>query len=162
MILMSSTFGRELRWVMGNVGLALVVAFVATPLVSSIYLATDWPSEGWSGSAIETYLGSTLLLVPYVVILGAPALAAVLVTIRFRRPSRLMAILLAVIVGDGLFTALLTRPFDRDPGVITFALTALLFLPLWAAYGAILWPGTGTFPKDGSPDESRQRSSARR
>ena len=141
---MSSTFGRELRWVVGAVGLWLVVVLVATPLASAISLAAGWPSEGWHGSTVEIYLGSTLLLLPFVIILGIPALAAMLMAIRLRRPSRLMAILLAVVVGDGLFTTLLTRPFDRDPGVIGFALAALLFVPLWAAYGAIVWPGTGT------------------
>ena len=97
-----------------------------------------WPLEGWNGSAIEIYVGWTLLLLPFVIFVGIPALAAVLVVIRLRRPSRPLVIVLAVVVGDGLSTALLTRPFDRDPGVVEVVLAALLFLPIWATYGAVV------------------------
>ena len=84
MIVVSSTFDRELRWAIANVGVGLVVALVTTPLESAISLATSWPLEGWNGSATETYLGWTLLLLPFVIVLGVPTLVAVLVLIRLR------------------------------------------------------------------------------
>jgi len=138
MILVSSSFNLELRWIVGNVGRALLVALVLTPLVTAMSLAISWPLEGWSGSAIETYLGWTLPTLPYVIILGSPALVAVLAAIRFRRPSRYVAIALSVVLGDGVFAALLTRHWDRDPGIVTVAQAALTYLPLWLVYGAIL------------------------
>jgi hypothetical protein len=109
-----------------------------TPVVSALAVAAGSPLEGWSGSAFEDYLGWTLLSLPFIIILGAPVLVTLLVAIRIGRPSRSLAIALAVVVGDGLFALLLTRPWDRDPGLDAVALAVLIYLPLWLTYGAIV------------------------
>jgi hypothetical protein len=114
------------------------VASLVTPVVAAISLATSWPPAGWSGSPIEIYLGWTLLSLPYVMILGSPPLAAVLAAVRIDRPSRRIAIAMAVVLGDGLFAVILTQPWQLDRGVVAVAETALIYLPLWLVYGAIL------------------------
>ncbi len=137
-VLMSSTFTPELHWFAGNVIRGLLVALALAPVVTAVAVAASSPLEGWSGSALEDYLGSMLLSLPFIFILGAPALLAVLLAIRLSRPSRSLAIALAAVVGDGLFALLLTRPWDRDPGPESVALAVLIYLPLWLTYGAIV------------------------
>jgi hypothetical protein len=137
-VLMSSTFLPELRWFLGNALRGLLVALALTPIVSALAVAASSPLEGWSGSALEDYLGWMLLSLPFIIVLGAPVLVALLVAIRLGRPSRAMAIALAAVIGDGLFGLLLTRPWDRDPGLDTVALTVLTYLPLWLTCGVIV------------------------
>jgi hypothetical protein len=137
-VLMSSTFPPELRWFLGNVMRGLLVALALTPIVSALAVTASSPLEGWSGSAFEDYLGWMLLSLPFIVILGSPVLVVVLVAIRIGPPSRSLAIALAVVIGDGLFALLLTRPWDRESGPDTVALTVLTYLPLWFTYGAIV------------------------
>jgi hypothetical protein len=137
-VLMSSTFLPELRWFLGNAWRGLLVALALTPIVSALAVTASSPLEGWSGSALEDYLGWMLLSLPFIVILGSPVLVVVLVAIRLGRPPRSLAIALAVIIGDGSFALLVTRPWDREPGLDTVALTALIYLPLWFTYGAIV------------------------
>ena len=116
----------------------VLVALALTPIVTAFTVAARSPLEGWSGSAFEDYLGWMLLSLPFIVVLGAPVLVALLVLIRIGRPSRSLAIALAAVIGDGLFALLLTRPWDREPGLDTVVLAVLVYLPLWLTYGAIV------------------------
>ena len=112
----SSTFQPEMRWFLGNTMRGLPVALALTPISSALAVAASNPLEGWSGSALEDYLGWMLLSLPFIIILGARS-SFPLVAIRIGRPSRSFAIALAAVIGDGLFALLFTRPWDRVPAL---------------------------------------------
>jgi len=131
----SSALRIDARSFVRRLALAYVVLVAMTPVVALVDVVPRLPLDGWRGSLVEQMVGWTLLMAPYVVVLGAVVVMALGVVSWPLRPNRVLTVLIAAVAGAALFATLATTPGLDWTGFPRVLATSM---PAWVVVGVVL------------------------